>query len=122
MVAGASDMSFAFTNTIYGVGGAQYCTMASVSVNVANVPTQTLMAVCEDNIGANAATYTIAASLMDIQWTGAAAAVKRSGPSETTLVQEPTQVPKDNSAGSSSPIQSALLSGVVALVVGAQLL
>jgi len=85
IVAGASDVSYAFTDTNFNVGGGQYCTMNGAGSGV-----------CEDALygGASAATYTITTvtAAIDVAWTGAAAAVKRTEPSETTLAA-PTPPP-----------------------------
>ena len=87
IVAGASDVSYAFTDTNYNVGGGQYCTMNGAGVGV-----------CEDALygGASAATYTITTvtAAIDVVWTPAPApaAVKRTEPSETTLAT-PTPPP-----------------------------
>jgi len=83
VVAGASDVSYAFTDTTYNVGGAQYCTMIGPGTGV-----------CNDEVYGSAATYTIntVTTGVNVAYTGApaaAAAVKRTETTETTVLPTP---------------------------------
>jgi len=93
VVAGASDMSFSFTDTFYNVGGSEYCTV------IPQVAGQGQSAICTGVIGTSTAVNTITVSDISVQGIGApaAAVVRRTGPSEVYL-SEPTPAPNSGVA------------------------
>ena len=104
MVVGPVDMAYSFTDTYFGVGGSQYCSVSGT------------LAFCTAVIGTSTAAAVMPASGINIQGLQPPAApviVRRSGSSEIPL-SEPTQKVNGGITISSS-IEAVLLSAAVLL-------